>query len=379
MNAALFLPYSSYYFKGVLISMSIHPDKARRFGFTLVELLVVIAIIGMLIGLLLPAVQAAREAARRMECSNKMKQLGLAVMNYTDVNNVMPAAAVMRDNGNTTACYWRWYSFWGVSILPYLEQANVFSMYFGAAGMENSTPGAVNASNQGKNKEIAMMRMPIYECPSDPGVGTAISPATDDGHSSYTKFNIYPSSYRAIGGANTGGTWWWDDFGASNRTNLRGAIHTVHCGTVQGADGGRFSLHFESMASVTDGTSNTAIFTEHHAAPEMPRRTTFWSGVAANHIYTASPKAATLYANQWQLCLDTCGLGSPQNTYFCGRSAGAFHAGGHNSAFLDGSVHFISETINVGTGWKGSGTPPYDIGVWGNLCAVQDGQTVQLP
>lgn len=350
-----------------------------RKGFTLVELLVVIAIIGVLIGLLLPAVQAAREAARRMECSNKMRQLALASMNYTDVNKVLPAAAVMRANNNSTACYWRWYSFWGVSILPFIEQENVFAMYFGAAGMENSTPGAVNPSNQGKNKEIAQMRMTIYECPSDPGVGTKLSPSTDDGHNSYAKFEIYPSSYRAVGGANTGGTWWWDDFGASNRTILRGAVHTVHLGNVTGADGRQYRLNFDTLASITDGTSNTAMFTEHHTPREYPRRTTFWSGVAANHIYTCSPKAATLYANQWQLCIDTCGLGSPQNVYFCGRSAGAYHAGGHNSAFCDGSVHFISETINVGTGWKGTGSPPYDIGVWGNLCAIADGQTTQAP
>ena len=83
---------------------------SKKKGFTLVELLVVIAIIGILIGLLLPAVQAAREAARRMECSNKLRQLALAVQNYSDVNGTMPAAAVMRDNGNSTASLWRWFS-----------------------------------------------------------------------------------------------------------------------------------------------------------------------------------------------------------------------------------------------------------------------------
>ncbi len=346
-------------------------------GFTLVELLVVIAIIGILIGLLLPAVQAAREAARRMECSNKMKQLGLAAMNYADINGVLPAGAVMRNSSSSTASYWRWYSMWGVSLLPFLEQQPAFDMYFGAAGLENSTKGAVNASNQGKNKELSQMRMSIYECPSDSGAGQLLSPSTDDGHSNYTKYNIYTTSYRAVGGANTGGTWWWDDNGASNRQGLRGAIHTVHLGQVTGADGGKYSLRFDSLASITDGTSNTAAFVESHSPDEMPRRGTFWSGVAANHIYTCSPKAATLTRHHWKRCLDTCGLGSPQSTYFCGRSAGAYHSGGMNAAFCDGSVRFISETINVGTGWIGSGSPPYNIGVWGNMCAVADGQVLE--
>ena len=155
----------------------------------------------------------------------------------------------------------------------------------------------------------------------------------------------------------------------------RGAIHTVHLGSVTGADGGKLSLRFETMASVTDGTSNTAIFTEHHQPKEMPRRGTFWASVPANHVYTCSPKAATLYAQDWTTCLNTCGLGSPQNTYFCGRSAGSYHSGGNNAALLDGSVRFISQTINVGTGWVGSGSPPYDIGVWGCMCAVADGET----
>ncbi len=178
-----------------------------RRGFTLVGLLVVVAIIGILIGLLLPAVQAAREAARRMECSNKMKQLGLAAMNYADINGVLPAGAAMRNSSSPTSSYWRWRSTRGVSLLPFLERQPAFDMYFGAAGLENSTKGAVNASNQGKNKELSQMRMEIYECPSDSGAGRQLSPATDDGRSNDTKYNIYTTSYRAVGGATPRGAW----------------------------------------------------------------------------------------------------------------------------------------------------------------------------
>ncbi|MDO5553077.1 MAG: DUF1559 domain-containing protein [Planctomycetia bacterium] len=92
--------------------------KARRFGFTLVELLVVIAIIGILIALLLPAVQAAREAARRMQCTNNLKQIGLAVHNFHDVRQGLPPSMLFDA--------WRC-SFWGV-ILPYMEQQNLYEL-----------------------------------------------------------------------------------------------------------------------------------------------------------------------------------------------------------------------------------------------------------
>ena len=106
----------------------------RRRGFTLVELLVVIAIIGILIGLLLPAVQAAREAARRMQCTNNLKQLGLAVQNYHDINNGLPAArALLGESGwllqvadiNPTPCAGPFSTF--VFLLPFIEQNQIYS------------------------------------------------------------------------------------------------------------------------------------------------------------------------------------------------------------------------------------------------------------
>ena len=73
-----------------------------------------------------------------MECSNKMKQLGLAVLNYADINKALPAGAVMRNTGDSTASLWRWFSMWGVSLLPFLEQQQAFDMYFGAAARERN-------------------------------------------------------------------------------------------------------------------------------------------------------------------------------------------------------------------------------------------------
>src|SRR6201996_3064922 len=107
-------------------------------GFTLIELLVVIAIIAVLIALLLPAVQAAREAARRIQCTNNLKQLGLGMHNYESSNNVLPPQEVMTFTGTTVF----WKSQWGVSsrVVPYLEQGALYN----AMNFTNKTTHASN-------------------------------------------------------------------------------------------------------------------------------------------------------------------------------------------------------------------------------------------
>jgi prepilin-type N-terminal cleavage/methylation domain-containing protein len=360
--------------------------RSSPLGFTLVELLVVIAIIGVLIALLLPAVQAAREAARRMQCSNKMKQLGIACHNYHDVYQQFPFGSVDRNNGETSSCLWRFYSMWGVSILPFIEQQAAYDMYFGAASLENASPGAVSASNQGRNRELAQMRMTIYECPSDPGTGVRSYPTTEikeDGtpaHTRYTPFEHYQTSYRGVAGANTGGSWWWDADGGGGgtvRAYMRGILHTYKVrGTDSLTDGAK---SIESFASVIDGTSNTLVFVERHQPKVQVRRATYWSSIPANHLYTASPKSATLISHDWELCLLTCGQGTPNDTYFCGRSAGSYHSNGVNGTVSDGSVRFISNNIDVGLGYAVNRTDLKMIGIWGCLCAISDGESASVP
>ena len=367
---------------------NIKPGRLEREGslsaFTLVELLVVIAIIGILIALLLPAVQAAREAARRMQCSNNMKQMALACHNYVDTQKCFPFGSFCRNNGNHASSLWLFYSMWGVSIMPYIERQAAYDLYFGAASMENASPGAVNASNQGRNRELAQMRMSCYECPSDPGAGQFEYPLTerrDDGssvHGQYTPFQQHMTSYRAVGGANTGGTWWWDQDGGAGgdvRSYMRGVMHTFY---PSGGTSGARSL--ETFASITDGTSHTMLFVERHRPQNgQTRRATFWSSIPANHVYTSSPRSATFHGNDWDLCIASCGQSGDQAIYFCGRAAGAFHTGGMNSSASDGSVHFISDNINVGNGWAADRTNMEMIGVWGCLCGVADSEAVSIP
>ncbi|MDR0338596.1 MAG: DUF1559 domain-containing protein [Planctomycetaceae bacterium] len=357
--------------------------RSSPFGFTLVELLVVIAIIGVLIALLLPAVQAAREAARRMQCSNKMKQLALASHNYHDSFNCMPAGSVSARTGETggagnmDTCLTTFCSIWGITLLPYLEQISAYGMYNPQIDMSNN-----DATNYppGQNKELASMRMAIYECPSDSNAGTLTRPntelfSTSDG-GGYTPFDQYQSSYRAVAGANTDANFWWDRVGHVNRPTLRGIYHNVNSGFSQVAS-------FESFVSITDGTSNTIAFVERHS-PKNPKdaadiyRATYWASVPRNNTYTMSSRSGTLKSHDWSYCYDTMTDSDANRKQTCSRSAGAYHTGGINAALADASVRFVSDTINIGTGWS-SATSTYNLGIWGKCIGIMDGEMASLP
>ncbi|MGL4595447.1 MAG: DUF1559 domain-containing protein [Thermoguttaceae bacterium] len=142
-------------------------DRRRFFAaFTLVELLVVIAIIGVLIALLLPAVQAAREAARRMQCTNHLKQMGLAVHGFHDAINGLPPAMVTTPTGDGLSGV----TFWGV-ILPYLEQGSVYELLRNKTSdfnnrFDNTVWGLTATSGLTANERRACNSVPVYFCPS---------------------------------------------------------------------------------------------------------------------------------------------------------------------------------------------------------------------
>lgn len=304
-------------------------SRYSRQAFTLVELLVVIAIIGILVALLLPAVQAAREAGRRAQCSNNLKQIGLALHNYHDVVKKLPPG-----------------SFWGglvspyrgsilVHILPQMEQQPLYA----AVDFNNDVDNQVI-----NGKPIYQIVLSGYVCPSNP----------DGGYSNDVAVHSYaaskgPTQHADNGAASCSEASLWNGYALApydDPNNFAGVFSRV----------GK-SINF---ASVTDGLSNTIFFGEvlsqcsGHVSNGWPRAND------ANGLCT------TLIPINYNSCEPSNPNGCRQpynwNTELGFRSK---HPGGAQYLFGDGSVHFLSQTIDHWT--------------YNYLGCRNDGMTVQVP
>jgi prepilin-type N-terminal cleavage/methylation domain-containing protein/prepilin-type processing-associated H-X9-DG protein len=309
----------------------------RRAGFTLIELLVVIAIIAVLIALLLPAVQSAREAARRAQCTNNLKQIGLSVHNYISANDVFPWGCYRQHNPTAPTGYP--YTSGGsfVPLLAYCEQQQVY----------NSANMNYNIFSAG-NTTVTATSLSYLHCPSDPVIENRVFMAggnVDGGdmtmcYSSYggcagTWFQLprfsWPTSEFQSGIMNQNGVIVY--IGYDNPLNVSGTIYSG------------LSRPCVRLAAVTDGTSNTMMYSERAHGKLNATDQVCWNWWCSGNFGDTS--FCTMYPinpfNKDANAGTIGNVGGGSDTFVA--SASSFHPGGANFLFCDGSVKFLKESI----------------------------------
>jgi prepilin-type N-terminal cleavage/methylation domain-containing protein len=355
---------------GSLMHPSLQGRASRRAGFTLVELLVVIAIIGILVALLLPAVQSAREAARRMQCQNNLKQLGLALHNYHDTNNTFPASSIWnstsefesKNNANLRQN-------WVIAILPFCEQQNLYNQF----NLKQPIPHNDNAIP--RSTELAFMM-----CPSDGFARKKFSGASGTDTS------------------NLGANWARGCYAANGSLALlRYSTSDLNCGGGEDSAGWKSNERRGVMGAnialgidgIKDGTSNTILVGEIRAGIVSFDSRGVWamSGGCPSSLWghgrwgddngpnSPQPLADdTLACTNIQQAVDPsngqaklqtmgmpCSSGNWPNFQQTARSQ---HTGSVYTCFADGSIHAISDYVDI------TGTP---MSVWERLNASCDG------
>jgi len=303
-------------------------SKCRAAGFTLVELLVVIAIIGVLVALLLPAVQSAREAARRMQCGNNIRQLGLAGHNFHDVRNVIPPSRTASGGFPALGIPANAYQGWAIWLLPYMEQSNVFNNYdlklhFG----------------HNNNRQAIRTQIPTFYCPSTPKKNRVAPQFT---HSGFTVTDAAAADYSVIRDVDSG---LWNSFPNDVDAYVANQVQGTNMGPHSRNTGS--DIRVMRWASVTDGLSNTIFYVEDAGRPEeyvaQGRRTNATTGGSA-----WSDEANEFGFQGCTPPNDTRPGRTPINCTNDGEPY-SFHPAGINVVMCDGSVRFIANNIPIRT------------------------------
>lgn len=339
--------------------------KGRSSGFTLVELLVVIAIIGILVGLLLPAIQMAREAARRMSCSNNLRQIALATHNYESAYRRLPSALTWIDSGGPTDASGTGF----IALLEFIEQSNAAQL------VDRSAPWYL------QSREAVLIHEPVYFCPSDSADAIHRYPFV-------TNFNIPPGdeyatcSYAFSVGYN-------DALGYTSRYTARPVTRESGMGSIN---------FWPKLAAVQDGTSNTFFVGDAASGKEMCSgvqcHNPLKSSVGENQAYfgwlVGGVNMSSFYTDGFRYSGSLASTVEPLNKqgfpatdsyheesnphdFRASWQGGphwatnfrSFHTGGGNFALLDGSVQFLSDSIDMDT--------------YRALSTIQGGEVVNIP
>ncbi|AGA28096.1 DUF1559 family PulG-like putative transporter [Singulisphaera acidiphila] len=304
--------------------------RDRRNGFTLIELLVVISIIGVLIALLLPAVQAAREAARRIQCVNNLKQIGLGFLNFESSQGFFPPAAIdaafaplninVDSSGKAVATKDLVEHGWAVLLLPHAEQTALYNTY--NLALDYRATG---------NQTLLNTRLNLMVCPSTP------EPTRTD-RVQNAKFGLWTSAP--------------GDYGPNNSVN-EGLVTAgfVDPGNYEGVL--RANM-LRRIAEITDGTSNTQVVTEVAGRPDRwtrgPKFTKSDPPGTPNRVRISGAGWADRESPFGLHGFTQDGLITPGPCHTNCTNANevfSFHNGGANNLFADGSVHFIKETTSI--------------------------------
>lgn len=307
----------------------------KREGFTLIELLVVIAIIGVLVALLLPAVQAAREAARRIQCVNNLKQIGLALANHENGLRRYPAGIHLAtpfqptNDPDDPVSVKNWF----VSILPYVEQGTI----------QDSLDLTTDLTDNAANSEVTKQAVDLFQCPSD---------------TSSTDFPLGSASYAGVAGkviyGRTGAIRVWDTwsgaiYGSEQQPEARGLLHRVGRNEVTGER----TPPQVRVRDIRDGLSKTIGVSEYHTKTHVQRLR--WGQTRGTMVLgVASDDQASLGLPDFDKCMTVTTSRPPDR--LCKRTFASLHSGHLMSTlFCDGHVTGIAPNIDVDI-WQGLAT-----------------------